>query len=132
MRGQTRLSFLSLVSALLIAIATPVAAYAGTLTVYNDNCTKTVSRSTTKRVTVNVSPQKGYRGAGCTDTYFTVSQGNSKTIELEERSADERYPCKYAHEARGTALGKHDVRGDSDSTVTCRKDWASVCQCTKD
>ena len=132
MNTHIKLITCAFMSMLMMAIAAPMTVQAGTLTIYNKNCTKTVGLSTKKRVMVNVSPQKGYKGAGCTDTYLTVSQKHSKTIELIERTADERYPCQYAHEARGTVLGKHDVRGDSDSYVTCEKDWAQVCQCTKD
>lgn len=119
----------ALVSALLMFIAVPSATQAGTLTIYNKNCTKTKNWRTVKRVTVRV--HTGNTKDGCTNTKVTVHQNHSKTVELIEKN-DEGGDCKYGHEAMGTVYGKFKVRGDKNSSVTCKRDWAKVCQCTKD
>ena len=119
---------------LLATLALP--AHAGTLSIYNKNCATLKGFKNFKRVTVHV-----YGQDGCdTDTNVTVKQGESKTITLDEyyQEDDSTYKkgrvgvCKYAHEALGTVSFKADVRGTADSSVTCRKDWLDVCQCTKD
>ena len=80
---------------------------------------------------VHVSSNDNFEG--CTDTKVTVRQGQSKSIELVELHDDGSGRCgKYNHEAMGTVGGKYDVKGREDSSVTCRKDWLGVCQCTKD
>ena len=130
MTKHIKLTSFGLLSALLIVIATPLTAQAGTLTIFNKNCTKTADFATKKRVAVHVDTKRGYYG--CTDIYTTVHKGHSKTIQLAEQ-ADEGQDCgNYRHEAAGTIKGKFDVPADGDSHVTCKKDWLNVCQCTKD
>lgn len=124
-----------LISAMLTMLIAPITmAHAegsnGSLTIYNDNCTKTVGFKKYKRVTVHVydpSPSMD----DCTNTYVTVGMGSRKTIELIP-DLGENTRCDYRHEAKGTAWGDQDVRGDRHSSVTCKKDRIKVCQCKKD
>ena len=117
------------VSALTIIIATSMPAQAGTLTIFNKNCTKTYNFATKKRVKVRIYANGS---EGCTQKRVTVHQGRPKTIELMEQNIDGDDCGKYAHEAIGTVMGKYDAPADEDTHVTCKKDWAAVCQCTKD
>ena len=66
------------------------------------------------------------------DDWWTIDKGSSRTITLAAKGINTTQTCPYAHEAEGTVGGKQDVYGDENSSVTCRKDWAGVCQCTKD
>ena len=119
---------------LLATLALP--AHAGTLTIYNKNCIKVKGFKKYKRVSVHVwGPDE------CnTKTTVTVHQGESTTITLDEYYRVEkseynegtRKECIYAHEAKGTVFGGHNVRGTEDSHVTCKKDSIGVCQCKKD
>ena len=130
MNKRMKLTTFGLVPALLIAMAAPLTVQAGTLTIYNDNCTKTANFATKKRVKVDIDGREANKG--CTDVTVTVHQGHSRVIHLETKGNDDG-PCgKYRHEARGVAFGKFDVWGSDDSHVTCKRDWARVCQCTKD
>ena len=113
---------------LLATLALP--AHAGTVTIYNENCTKTYNFSTKKRVRVRVhSPH-------CTDKKVSVRQGHSETVVVQEKYKTRVggwFNCEgYRHEAMGTKWGKPDAPPDGDTHVTCKKDWLGVCQCTKD
>ncbi len=122
----------SLALVLTLLAATPMAARAGTLTIHNDNCKKLLGFKTKKRVTVHVSSKY----SGCTRDDVTVSMGSSETITLKEgfvTSYGEYQRCnKYVHYAHGAVRGKADVDGSKDSSVTCKRDWAKICKCTKD
>ena len=122
---------LGLVSALLITTTMPMAAHAGTLTIYNENCTHLKGLKRKKSVTVTV--KAGITNGGCTYTKVKVKTGQSKTISLTERDRQGDI-CKYRHNAKGTGITDppKDVKGDEVSSVTCKRDWARVCQCRKD
>ena len=125
-----RLTIIGFVSALLIAIAAPMSTYAGTITIYNKNCTKTYNFATKKRVKVHV-----FSTRGCTEETVTVRQGHYRTVEIAPmyKFNDVWKSCgDYAHEAVGTVAFKYDAPGDGHTDVTCKKDWLNVCQCTKD
>ena len=130
MTRRIHLTAFCLLSTLMIAITVPMTAQAGTLTIYNQNCTKTYKGKIVKRITVHV-----FNGdTHCTRKKVTVHQHESVTVMLREvpTNYEDGHCGKYAHEAMGTAGGKHDVHADEDSSVTCKRDWAHVCQCTKD
>ena len=128
-----RFALLSFISALMITVAASLPVQAGTMTIYNKNCTKTSNFSTKKRVSLHVYSSTIF--SDCTNIKVTVHQGHTKTVELVEQVLDggDWWSCeKYAHEAMGTVFGGWDVRGDRDTSVTCKKDWLGVCQCDKD
>ena len=134
MSKQMKMIACILVSAVMLsAVALP--AQAGSVTIYNENCTKQSHGKRVKHVKVHVFGQKG---KSCTDTHVTVHQGESETVQLKAQyrgsgvESNTLYPCKYKHEAQGTVGGKRHVLGSEHSTVTCKRDWARVCQCTKD
>ena len=131
MTGHTKPAALVLASALAIAIAAPLTAQAGTLTIFNQNCTSQKGFETHKRVTVTID-SKG--GAGCTKTSVNVTQGQSKTVQLAAKDNDGNACGKYSHRAVGMLLGQqggYDVDGDKDSSVTCKKDRSVSCRCVK-
>ena len=141
MHKRIQLIACGFLSALIIAMAVPVTTNAGTLTIYNENCTHLKGFKRKKSVTVHVFAQDDCD----TNTKVTVRQGSSKTITLDDYYNEKDHmskdgkivkgdptTCKYAYEARGTVSFTRDVRGDRDSSVTCKRDWARVCQCTKD
>ena len=119
---------------LMLMMAVPLAAHAGTLTIHNDDCVKWMGFPPKKkqRVTVHVSSKY----SGCTRTEVTVHRGSSETIALKEgftTSYGEYQRCnKYRHDAHGAPIGKADIDGRKDSSVTCKRDWSKVCKCTKD
>ena len=122
---------LGLASALMIA--TPMAAHAGSVIIANENCKSLKFDPWPKiirRVTVHVFD---YPDA-CTDTNVTIGEGDVKVVQLAETHEvdGKTYNCMYYHEAKGTAGGVDDVKGSAISSVTCKEDWADVCQCTKD
>ena len=119
-----------LISVLLAALAAPLAARAGTMTIYNKNCTKTANFATKQRVTVIISSKKD--GEGCTSGRVTVHRGHSRVVPIAATDKDGNECGKYRHEAHLTILGEYDVSEHGDSHVTCKKDWLGVCQCTKD
>lgn len=127
MNNRIKLIACALASVLAMTIATPMTAHAGTLTIYNKNCTKLKGFKQVKRVTVHVYDPDT---VGCTKTDVTVHKGSAKKIWLEPGSRTN--PCKYKHEAKGLILGKTDVHGSKNSSVTCEKDPDKICQCTKD
>lgn len=107
-----------------------MATHAGSMTIHNKNCTKTYDWGTRQRVKVHIYSEGKYDG--CTEEAVTVRKGHTRTIELIEHANDGDECGKYAHEAMGTAFGDFDIHGGKQSSVTCKKDWLSVCQCTKD
>ena len=119
---------LGLVSALLITTTMPMSAQAGTLTIYNENCTHLKGLVRKKFTTVYVDASEAH---GCTDTKVQVKTGQSKTIELVARNKNGE-TCKYNHNAEGVVGGKYDIKAEDFSSVTCKRDWARVCQCKKD
>lgn len=132
MSKRVKLNSLTFVSALIVAIAMPLTAHAGSLTIYNKNCTKTANFTTKKRITLHVYPQDHRDEVGCTNEWITVHKGSSRTIEISKYSMGGLDCGKYRHEAAGTAFGHFDVDAGKDSHVTCKKDRLGVCQCTKD
>ena len=130
MNTRIKLTAFGLISMLLIVIAAPLTAQAGTMTIYNKNCTKTYNFATKQRVTVKIKSKNSYKG--CTKKKVTIHKGQSRTIELAETGLAGDYCGKYSHQAIGTSRGKRDVSPYQDSHVTCKRDWARVCQCTKD
>lgn len=137
MNNCMKLTTLGLVSALMLAIAAPSPAHAGTLSIYNRDCTKFAGFKRHKRVTVHVDGPPG-----CTDTKVNVAIGSTRTINLVQTTDKARsgafiikvkeYECTYTHEASGTVGGKQNIHGKQNSKVTCEKDRGGVCQCTKD
>lgn len=103
-------------------------AHAGTLTIYNKNCTKLVWFKQKNHVTVKVYDKM----MGCTDTKVNVHKGSRETIWLEPKGDNGR-ECMYRHRPTGLLGGKADVAGHRNSSVTCeRKDADNACWCTKD
>jgi hypothetical protein len=126
-------------------------ALAGSVVIKNENCTMIgcgfLKLGTCDSVEVHIyAPDEDCRAPGvqsvcssksegfptCTTGTWTIDNGSSGRIELVELGINATQICAYAHEAAGTAGGKQDVDGNEDSSVTCSKDWAGVCQCTKD
>ena len=118
-----------LVSALMIATAAPMTAQASKMTIYNKDCRTVVFKPwpvAKGRVTVKIEAG----GETCTEAKVTVGKDSSETIEVKARG-DLGFPCKYSHEAMGTAGGEANYWLE-DGSVTCKEDWFDVCQCTKD
>ena len=128
MTKHMKLTVLGLVSALMITTIAPITVQAGTLTIYNKDCTHGKGFKKKKWVSVHVYDKKNKE---CTDTYVHVNENNSKTVSLIEETNNDT-SCYYKHEAKGTIIGSRDIPGYLNSSVTCKKDWANVCQCTKD
>ena len=137
MRTLTKSTLLALASALMtVAIAAPMMAQAGTLTIYNEDCTYRKGFKKKKAVYVEVVPRHQEARDQCTDTKVRVKQGYPRTIALVERHKDKgkrSHPCYYRHKAEGVPWGasKADVRGDEHSRVGCKEDALGVCHCTK-
>lgn len=138
MNKRIKFIFYILMSVLMLAVVVPQATHAGTVSIYNKNCTHTKGLYRKKWVTVHV---RGYQG--CTNTKVQVRKGSTKVVNLiptSDKYVDEdgsvyygpERTCKYKHEAKGTLGGKRRVSGKENSSVTCKRDWARVCQCTKD
>ena len=123
-------TLLGILSALIIAVTLPMTAHAGSLSIYNKNCTQVENFVTKKHVTVHVYSSWDY--TGCTREWVVVPRGHTKTIELVPDSGYGQRCGNYAHEAKGTVGGHYNVHGDEVASVTCKRDWAWVCQCTKD
>ena len=134
MTRPMKLTTLGLVSALTFAVvimmATPLTAHAGSMSIYNKNCTQVENFVKKKQVTVHVYSSLGY--TGCTNEWVVVHRGHTETIELVPDSGYGQRCGHYMHEAKGTVGGKYDVHGDETASITCKRDWAWVCQCTKD
>ena len=131
MTRPMKLAALALVSALTIAIAVPLTAQAGTLTIFNKNCTMNIGFDIDERITVNVDSETG---AGCTKTSVDVARGYARTIELATKDSDGNACGKYRHKVIGTfkgQQGRYDIDGDKDSWMTCKKDRSVSCQCVK-
>ena len=122
------LILLGLVSALLITIAMPMAAHAGTMTIYNKNCTHLKGLKRKKFVSVYVNAQESH---GCTSTLVQVKTGQSKTVALVAQN-EKGETCKYRHVAKGVIMGDFDVKAEDFSSVTCKRNLARVCKCIKD
>lgn len=128
MNSAMKFTALGLISMLLIAITVPTTTYAaGTLTIYNKNCTRLKGFKKKHEVKVHVFTNE----IGCRDIHVTVKKGDYKTIGLKEHGTYE--DCgKYHHEATGTTAGKADVHPNETSWVTCLKDAVGLCHCLKD
>ena len=112
---------------------------AGGIQIKNEDC----GGGKNPKVKVHVfDPDKG----GCSDTWVTVNKGATE-IKRNLYSYNSKFGspyedlksahCLYAHEAEGTVGGNADVDGRLNSNyannrVTCRADWAGVCQCIND
>ena len=133
MTKRTILAACGLALAFTLFNGMPMPAHAGTLTIHNDDCKKMMGWFKIRtRVTVHVSSVY----SGCTSKEVTVNMGSSATITLEEgfvTSYGEYQRCnKYRHYAHGAPIGKADIDGRKDSSVTCKRDWSKVCKCRKD
>lgn len=111
--------------------------YSGTLTIHNKNCAAIGTQHVKVHVFVPMMDIASAEVQPCTHTWVTVDKHSSKSLTLMEVDYDVDPPgtviCdNYFHEAGGTTGGKKDVDGREDSSVTCKNDWARVCQCTKD
>ena len=114
-----------------IVINAPMTAQAGTLTIYNKNCTTLKVLKKVKRVTVHVFDDWFIK---CTDKKVTVGIGQSKTITLKETGYTTKgrwKACRYSAEPMGTSEGPSGLPGDEDLHITCKKGglW---CGCFKD
>ncbi len=124
-----------LVSAVMLSTVTSPA-QAGSVTIYNDNCTKTYKGKKVKRVTVTV---KGRTGSNCTEETRTIHQGESTTIQLQAKYHPSRTngggvrECEYTHKASGVWNGSRNVKGTEHSEVVCKKAKGlfRTCQCKK-
>ena len=117
--------------AMLVITAAPIVAHAGTLTIYNDNCTTLKGLKKKNWVKVHVDTIQ----PGGTNVWVKVRKGESETIWLieEYEFLGNTYTYYYVHEAQGTTGGDNDVSGREHSSVTCRKgSWFGICQCLKD
>ena len=130
MTNYMKLIICAFVSMLAITTVAPMTAHAGTLTIYNKNCTKRAGFIKKQRVTVHVFSKNS--DDGCTNEWVVVHRGHTETIELVPDSGYGQRCGHYMHEAKGTVGGKYDVHGDETASITCKRDWAWVCQCTKD
>lgn len=131
MNKHMKLTTLGLVSALMVAIAAPMTAQAGTMTIFNANCTTQKGLDLYKQIKVNID-SKG--GEGCTDKTVKVHTGQSKTVQLAAQDKNGNTCGKYRHDAVGVMQNrqdKYDVDGDKDSTVICKKDRSVSCKCRK-
>ncbi len=128
-----------LLLAFLFVFSVAATAHAGSLTIHNNNCSPWLKDHVRVHVYGGNPPGDQYPGT-CTDTWVSLKHGETKTISLTGRleyfsQADNvsyAYDCKYTHEAEGTVMGDSDIDGREDSHVTCKNDWAGVCQCKKD
>lgn len=140
MNYRTKWVATGLVLALMTAVAVPTASQAGTLSIYNKECTHRKGLGKKKNwITVQI---KG--DPGCTKKDVRVSKGETKVINLIEttttysgflgkKEETDEYTCKYKHLAKGAPVAYKDVAGDEDSSVTCTKSgWFNSCECTKD
>lgn len=139
MNNCMKLTALALASALMITAVAPTAAHAGTLTIYNKECTHRDGLKKKNWVTVKV---KG--DPKCTNKKVQVSKGGTRVVDLIETTTTasgflgkheevEEYTCKYYHRAKGSPTGYNDVKGDEDSRVTCKKSGLfKSCECIKD
>ncbi len=120
----------SLIATLLIAAAAPMMAHAGTMTIYNDNCTTLVWLTKRNWVKVHIDTIQ----PGGTNTWVTLNKGESKTVSVKSKytAFGNTYTYYYTHEAKGTTGGDNDASGAKDTSVTCRKGVMGVCQCLLD
>lgn len=117
------------------AIDSSGAVSVGEVTIHNNNCSPWLQ----DHVRVHFWGQASTNEA-CTDTWVSLKHGETKTFQLRREFTDSSSDgktvihtrCKYFHEAEGTTGGKQDLYGDEVASVTCKNDWAGVCQCTKD
>ena len=126
-----KLSALGFVSALTIAVAVPLTAQAGTLTIFNKNCTMNIDSDIHDRITVNIDSETG---AGCTERSVDVPRSYAKTIELAAKGEDGSACGKYRYKVVGALKNQqssYDIDGGKDSWMTCKKDRSFGCQCVK-
>ncbi len=140
MDNRMKLTALALAAVLVITAVAPMAAQAGTLSIYNKECTHRKGLGKKKNwITVKI---KG--DPGCTEKDVRVAKGETKVIELIEttttysgflgkKEETDEYTCKYKHSAKGAPVAYKDVAGDEDSSVTCTKSgWFNSCECVED
>ena len=131
MTRHMELRALGFVSALTIAVAVPLTAQAGTLTIFNKNCTMNIDSDIHERITVNIDSESG---AGCTERSVDVPRSYAKTIELAAKGEDGSACGKYRYKVVGALQDQqssYDIDGGKDSWMTCKKDRSSSCQCVK-
>ena len=135
MSRQLKMIACILVSAVMLSMVT-LPAQAGSVTIYNVDCTKTYKGKKVKRVTVHV---RGRRGSNCTEEYLTIHQGESRTIQLQAKyrpsgsNGSGVHVCVYKHQASGTTNGTFEIKGTEHSEVYCKKanGFFHTCQCHK-
>ncbi len=116
------------------AIDSSGAVVLNSVTIHNNNCSPWGS----DHVRVNVYDPLDDRNwlEKCTSTTISLKHGATTTLTLNASitspEGDSTKACVYRHEAEGTVGGSRDVHGDAVSHVTCKNDWAGVCQCKKD
>lgn len=141
MTRPMKLSALGLVSALTIAVAVPLTAQAGTLTIFNKNCTMNIGlmnigldideRITVNMIRVNIDSETG---ADCTKRSVDVRLGYAKTIELAAKGQDGSACGKYRYKVVGALKNQqssYDIDSGKDSWITCKTDLSLSCQCVK-
>ena len=131
MTRPMKLTALRLVSALTIAVAVPLTAQAGTLTIFNKNCTMNIGSDIHERITVNIDSETG---AGCTERSVDVPRSYAKTIELAAKGQDGSACGKYRYKVVGALKDQqssYDVDGGKDSWITCKEDRSFGCHCVK-
>lgn len=128
-----KLITVTLLPVLMIVIVAPLTAHAGTLTIFNKDC-HTLKFDPWPKVVQRITVHVYDHPSACTKKHVSVKVGHYETVSLVAKHEvnGELYKCNYFHEAMGTAGGKDDVYGGGHSSVTCKQDWADVCQCTED
>ncbi len=127
-----------IVAALFVIAVAPAAAHAGSVTFYNKNCSKYSGFRVVKQVAVVIKGD----AHGCSDIEVNVQQGAFKTVRLlpattvnntpYDPTTDSPRECRYSWEVSPRFTVRSELRGREDYAMTCKKDWAGVCQCTKD
>lgn len=119
-------TLLGFVSVLLIATV-PLAAYAGSVNIYNKDCRTVLFKPwpvAKGRVTVNIQSDDG-----CTDTKTTIGKGQTRTIKLVARNNNGSV-CSYTYEPMGTIDMNHHIFGNKNSSVICKEEGlGEVCDC---
>ncbi|MFN3232039.1 MAG: hypothetical protein ACE363_07740 [Alphaproteobacteria bacterium] len=129
----TRLFAALLLASACVAASVPPA-HAGSVTVYNHDCSTHNALGNTEVHVWAPNEDGGITDRSCTDHVVIVAPGTyAATLDLESHGYENQV-CKYSHLARGmTGDQKHaDVDGREDSCVTCRKEgFLKLCRCKK-
>jgi hypothetical protein len=123
---------------------------AGDITIKNENCVWQ-GLSQTNQANFHVfqtkpEPSRDFRGSfaqlsdRCTEVWRTIRAGSAVTVPVEQFFDNESdlqtgvkvgpaMDCFYSVQAEGVIGGDQHVRGTKGQKITCRLDWAGVCQC---